>query len=88
MKTISYEHVQRRAIGQYDIELKRNQSEWQLVVKRMYKTDNIAYFINQKSQSVGAKVKSQIFIGVIKNIPTAYNAETVKACVSGCERAE
>ena len=33
-------------------------------------------------------MKSPVLIGVIKNILITYDAKTVKACVSGCERAK
>ena len=71
-----------------DGELKRGRSEWRLVVKTKVKANSIASSINQKLQSAGARVKSPVFIGVIKNIPTTYDADRVKNCLSGCERAE
>ena len=71
-----------------DVELKIGRSEWWLVVKTKDKANSIASSINQKPQSVEARVKSPVFIGVIKNIPTTYDANKVKNCVSGCERAE
>ena len=71
-----------------DVELKRGRSEWRLVVKTKVKANSIASSINQKLQSAEARVKSPVFIGVIKNIPTTYDADKVKNCVSGCERAE
>lgn len=42
------------------VELKRNRSELWLVIKMKDKAGSIAYSINQKSQSVEAKVNSPI----------------------------
>ena len=46
--------------------------------KTKVKANSIASSINHKSQSAEARVKSPVFIGVIKNIPTTYDNDKVK----------
>ena len=76
------------ALDATKVELRPGRNGWRMAVAHKATAEKIALAIKNKNSESDAKVKTPLYIGLIKGIPEPLDAEVIQSLVSGCEKAE